>query len=199
MMLDPDDKVSMNGLLDKLYTEVPGVPSFIAKARLLDACREFCQKSRYWREFIQEISVSQDRAFNPVLLPHGTVYAGLTKCYQLDDTALADILFTSSVNGESVEFDARVAERIRVVSALAPESFSSEIPNMLLVNYGQAICYGAAEKLVALPNETWTDLSKVNYYHALFKAGISKATRDALEAYMPNRSPSALNRRQTFF
>ncbi|MGY8872221.1 MAG: hypothetical protein ACKVJE_17430, partial [Pseudomonadales bacterium] len=127
------------------------------------------------------------------------VYAGLTKCYKEDKTALADILFTTSVNGESIEFDSSVAERIRVFSALAPESFNSEIPNMMMVNYGKAICHGAAEKLVALPDQPWTDLSKVNYHHNLFREGISKAMRDALEGYMPNRSPSSLDRRQTFY
>ncbi len=198
MIPDQDKHQPLDTLLDTLYGEVSEVPSFIAKRRLLAACKDFCQQSHYWREAVQTIPANPDRDVFPIMLPTGAIYAGKAHCYQRNKK-LSDAVFSMSASGESIEFYESVDSPITVVVSLMPSDTAVKVPQMLIEKYGDSICYGAAKSLVAMPKAPWGNPNMIRYYESLYKEGVSKALRDGLEDYMPNRSPSHLNRRQTFY
>ena len=114
MLPDQYDKQPLESLLDTLYAEVYNVPSFIAKPRLLAACREFCRKSLYCRETVQTIPEPVAKGIYHVMLPENRYYAGKTVCY-IANKKMDDSEFSSSAAGDQLEVYAPHDQAVRVV------------------------------------------------------------------------------------
>ncbi len=87
---------------------------------------------------------------------------------------------------------------VHVHCSVEPGVNSKTLPKLLLDEYAQAICYGAAHTLMLQPDSDWHNPSLGNEYRQWFVEAMRSAKRFALESGEPQAFSNPIRKREFF-
>lgn len=196
--LTDDRRVELSRFLPLLNSLVAGVPGPVARMQLVLALVEFCADSSYWREQLGAITPDGGGQIYDLDVPSHTAFAGYIRCQLADGEELAGDLYEMP-SPRTVRFDESVSDAIDVIVSVRPMPDITRVPESIYANYCEAICNGAAARLLAMPGKAWQDPSKVGWHAGLFREGVSQARRDVQEGYRTEQTHTRLRRGGSYF
>lgn len=178
----------LESLLTRVIDELPTVPKSLALRALSDSTKEFCTRTHAWRAELK--ATARAGSASVELLPdQGTIIVAVKAVRRagtrlpIVPVELLDTRTTLPGEGPALAFaqvspghllmDHAPTERTELtVSAavtLALNSTTTDIPDALIDEYGEAIANGAKMRLVRQVNQPWTDqqlsaMYAVQYY-----------------------------------
>ena len=184
-----------------LYPLVPGCSDVLVENAILNATIEFATKStaiHYEMDAVSVVSGTNEYQFEP---PADSEIAAIVSG-NMDGDVLS-ILSAKLANyryPRHREFNGRPEAILRLDNsnfrlyptpdtsfpsglyltvALKPTRTATSVPDIVYEEFKDAIIYGSAYRLMAMPNKDWTNNQKSSYYRALFDEQIQMAKREA--------------------
>lgn len=192
-------RVKLDALLPVLNGKVAAVPRSIALSQLRLSVNELCQESKYWEEEIARITPDPDNRHGyEVVPPKGMLLAGAMQVTYTDSKELVDPDLYEFANPHTVVFDPAVNVSVSVVAAVKLGD-SSDIPELLVNDFSEAIAAGAAKRLVLMPSRSWYAPELSAMFNEEYRAGKSQAQRDAQNRYESHFAPRRLNRSASYW
>jgi len=186
---------------------VPHVADPVAEQAIRDACIEFCKGSMIWREPIDPISSIAGEAVYEFDIPTGAALAHIVDLYydarylwkksvseiaakysrdwmQRSGTPIAYTMLNSDEITLVPNPDKSLPNALTGVLALAPSRKSTTVNDYVYEDYAEEIARGAASKLMAIPNQQWSDLKTALMYRKQFVSDIANARGHVNQAHM---------------
>lgn len=185
----------LSSLLDRVHDELPSVPEALALRALSDATREFCTRTHAWQAPVPRVTLREGRRQYQLYPDIGLQVVAL-KEVRYNDRRLTAVpveklrrAFTTPQSAEptayaqtsatSLELAAPASSegRLTVLAALtlALNSVESELPDVLVDEWGEAIASGAKSRLVRQASQPWYAPDAAVIYSVPFYTAINEA------------------------
>lgn len=186
--------------------EVPGCPAPLVDNAVLKIAIDFCEKTHYWRQEHQPItvtktvkqyrlSVPKDATIETVLEPLSfdgqEVVLTTTDKLNKDDIGWrkstgfpknAYITLPWAINLVPIPTDS-VINGLNLEIILKPTFDSATLPNFLYDEFLEKIASGAKALLMRMPNKEWTDVKTSATYETLYREARMEAASKARAGY----------------
>ncbi len=190
---------ALTDFLPLVLPEVDGCPSPVAVNAVRNACRAFCQTSRYWQEDLTAFASVAGQELYPLTPPTNTNICAVIQndvtfdggvVYESGDTVPKRcIAVTSSspsryyiVNhGGSLNLrpypivNQSLADAFVVTVALKPSNTAAEVDDRVYIDHLETIAAGALERLFNMEGQKWTNKKAAMGKGFDFTRGVSEA------------------------
>lgn len=190
---------TLDELTPSIAAHAPDAPGPVIQRFLLDAAREFCRGSTFWREDLGLLDIYADEPTFAMALPAkskvvdviSVTYNGVNDVVpktpkQLDVLQPGWRTLTGSVPKyyyRSGVADVRIipmigaiaSEIVQVTVALMPALDATTIDDKIADDYTDALTYGTLARVFRVPKKDWTDFKLAEYYRAMFQDMIDQA------------------------
>lgn len=190
---------SVNSFRPLIEREVRGAPTFTVKDAILRACRQFCEETFVWKEYLDDMpAIANIRTYDLDPPANTRVVTILSMRYKDRDLTpktidqlvqerhnWQDLKSTQArhwvqENPESFtlvpypsESEFGGIQQIRV--ALKPTMSATAVGSILYEDYDEAIAAGALARLQAVPGKPWSDPKRAMEHEANFSDAMSLA------------------------
>jgi len=191
-------------ILPSVAVEVESAPESLIRKHYIEATRDFCRRTRYWREDLDLLdhvaNVYDYDLFTPVA--NTEIVDVITAERTTDNKRLTrqtprNMSSTLSSTGDSVVFSLVKKDVIRIGPvppedkagaiairvALQPTSRATEMDDRLISDFGDQLIYGALARLMRMPGKPWGDKTMASYYLTEYNNSIGLATAVAEDEY----------------
>jgi len=194
----------ISDVIPDISLEAPSAPDPLITKYFIESARDFCRRTRYWREDLDPIDFAVDvneyDLFTPV---SGTeiidvVTAALAANSQpLIRGTPRNISYSATVSGDPTSFalpsknlmrlgptpSAALTGALNVRVSLQPTQKAVSISDRLMSDYGDKINYGTLSRLLRMPKKPWSNASMAGFYLAEYENSIPVATAMAEDEY----------------
>jgi hypothetical protein len=173
----------LSAFLPFLMIAVPGASEPLAEQAVLHATRQFCERTRLWRETSTHAVVA-DTPVTVTWAPPATLHE--IERVWFDDRRLDPTQFQAEPPNAQPDYTvafatpnaltlrAPAAGTFRVVALLKPTLSALEVPDFLYENHAEAIASGALARLLAMPGQVWRDDQAALMHEARFEAAVTR-------------------------
>lgn len=173
--------MNISDIYQRILVQAPVDNENLLKQKIIDAIREFCEKSWAWQYAIDPITVKAgvtqyDIDDNPanteimavaeVVLDDKPLVAG--QDYIIDITDHTVLILKNEPQSDS-------KQGLEVTLVLKPTYAATEFDDQFWTDYKDTFVNGAISELLLLPKQTFTDPARAVVFNARFKTGISTA------------------------
>lgn len=177
-------------LIPLVRVEVPECPDILVQNAILRAAIEFCEKSTFWRETIDELHVSANVAEYDIETPSGATMSEIIWATYDDNPLTAKtesqiLAYTSGAPSYYALLNPRVikiaptptgAGIVRLRAALKPKPTATSIRDYVYDEWSEAFYHGALERLFMMPGKPWSNPELALFHQQQF----TNAVEDAL-------------------
>lgn len=177
-------------LLPLVRRFVSGCPVAIQKDQLINAAREFCQRSFVWRQDVNA-GVAKGQRSGCLSVPAGAVVLGVADVRVIGEMrSLAPLAPADGIEDESGTPTHYLCEQLGSISLyprtketlvcvvkaiLSPSLASDEIPDYIGNAWGDSIAHGAVAMIMLMPDTDWYNPDQAAFHQRNFDAGIATA------------------------
>lgn len=194
--------VNINAFFSRLIPHVLGCPEPLASQAVLDAAIEFCSTTQSVTEMLDPITLPAGIGSYELETPTGTVVDQVLNVWY-DENLLQAIPYGQSTNiyrpdatpqeyhGEYIDEvlnltvfpapDRLVRNGLVVRVSLRPSRTATQLHDILYQRYADAIVYAAAARLMAIPDQPFTNEQKAVMFERAARAKANIARADALQ------------------
>lgn len=184
--------------------QINGPIDFMMTDAVLQAAIVFCRESTIVRSVVNLEGVVADQPYT-LTDPTGqlrafrrlSVYDKSSSDRRCDWDWLEAGCQYDVIDSNTITFRSNMNKAIMHL-ALCPTNKATEVPDVLLNEYQEAIAYGALERLFIMPGKPWTDEQRSAYYKARFTDGFRDALREVLESTHDTGFHNAVRRRDYY-
>lgn len=155
--------------------EVMGCPVILAERAVLNAAREFCERTWVWQDNVSYVTQDEQREIS-VALPAGTRLVAVR--YLLQDGRRCEVdsnLFVRSQSPEvQSEFEQTEDKTWQARVVLRPAEDAGSGPDFLFNDHAEAISKGALNRLQLMAGKTWSNAQAAMLNKALFDQAIAR-------------------------
>jgi len=186
---------NLSDLLPDVLPDLPGCPNITALDALSKALIEFCERSRYWREWLADIAVTAgDASYTPTVPTDSRLVDILAAEFadvpidpaspaELDealpgwrtDTGTVDYFTQPTADTLLLAKVPSASGTLKLEAALAPTLAATTFPDDIYQRFREAIACGAKARLMLSPGKPYTNPA----LHATHKAAFEDAIHDA--------------------
>ena len=164
-------------ILPAVMVHASAAPKSLAREQVRRAARDFCDKTRIWREPGSEWA-HQGVTRYEVRAPDGAVLASVPEA-SLDGGALSPGQDYRVMSGVIVlTDDPRSARTLEYIATWMPSLSAKGMPEPILDRWSDAIAHGAVARLMEMPGKTWTSPEGSAYHDREYRAGIQAALNE---------------------
>jgi hypothetical protein len=190
--------VDYSAFFPYLIPLVPHVADPVAEQAVRSACIEFCKESLIWQAPIDPISSQKGEGVYELDVPTGANLAHVVDLYysesRLWKKSISEIASHFSRNwmmkeGTPTVFtmlnpnevtlvmkpDKSVTDALTGILAFTPLRKSTQIIDFILEEYAEEIAHGAASRLMAIPNQQWSEPKAAMVYRKQFLSDCANA------------------------
>lgn len=185
-------------------------PEPIVNLQIINAAREFCQKTRCWREIDTDLPVLGDE-IEIICVPPMAALFEIEEAW-FDGRPLEKVQFSRTFGGSddppngspsyitqaqpnSIRLSPRGSGTLRISMTLQPALGADVIPAFMIDQWGEQLSHGALARLLAVPHQTYTDLTMAAYYKQAFMG----ATDENFAANLKGQQSAPLRTRASSF
>lgn len=173
-------------------------PEILASRALIESAREFCSRTRLWREDLTALDSAASTASYTLTLPADSAVVDLmsvkynTENLTPKDSAQLDKIDSEwrTREGTPVYYKREGTDGLRLVrvpataltgaievyAALKPAFNATSIDDTVLEEHQDTIVNGALARLLRIPKKEWSDKSTSEYYRTLFERELGVAS-----------------------
>lgn len=201
--------MNLDSFLNSIMIEVPGCSDPLARQMVLDAAGEFCQRTLAWDELADPVSLVDGERNYDIDAPTGArafvVRDVWVDARQLKPVTMAELqsvlpAWRTATSTDPLFYNAALdREQLSVFPtplgasgsqmvmrvALMPKSGATTLPDFLGTYYMDAITAGAKARLMAIPNQAFTNFKLVPLMRQQFDEGVFQACAESLHARVP--------------
>lgn len=173
----------LSAFLPLLMIAVPGASEPLAEQAVLHAARQFCARTRLWRE-----TSSHNVAANTPVTVTWPTSAALHEIENVwfDDRRLDPTQFQAEPPNAQPDYTVAFASpntltlrapidgTFRIVALLKPPLAALDVPDWLYDNYAEVIAAGALARLLAMPGQVWRDDQAAIIHDGRFEAAVTR-------------------------
>lgn len=186
---------------------IEGVPDVLARQTVLRAAIEFCEKTKYWRYELDNITPVKNIKIYDLELPDESVVSSIEEPIdhdgQLIELKTKHWLGNNIDNWKTLTADKAnyiyvpMVGQIRLVPypsvtsfnklaisvILKPKPSSKTIPDFLFDEYFECLAEGAKSLLYKMPKKDWSDLNLYMDSRAIFEKGMADAEAKSMSGF----------------
>lgn len=192
---------SLDLFLPDILPNVNGCPDALARNAVLNALREFFDRTLAWRVMLDPITVTIGISNYDIDVPSGSALSQVLEFYYdgekvepttRTDVAAQDALWRSNpgpIQGwytENVttlvllpEPDFTKSNGVELYVALKPSKDATTVDDWILNEYDEDIAHGALARLCAVPEKFWTNGKLAEYHQEKFNTAIASTAAKA--------------------
>jgi len=165
--------------------DVNECPMPVVEDAVRDAIITFCQRSSYWRLWLEDqISVSQDDESVELELPKNTRLVDVLGIQKVNsDGDYGDYLDKGSYVYAGFESTPQILFNVpadedfdaRVRVALRPDIDTDTVQDWVYEDFRDVICHGAKYRLLSMRSKAWYAQAESEFYRRHFKDAINRA------------------------
>ncbi len=179
--------------------DVYGVPEPTVEDTVEDVIIDFCQKTSFYRQWLEDqISVYEDDEEIELDLPGNTAVVEVIAIQKVEtDGSYGDIIdpdtyvFSNQGDEPKILFndpsDEEYDARVRV--ALRPSVGFSIVPDWIYEDWRDVIAHGVKQRLLAMRSKPWYALTESEQHRAWYEQGIRKASRKVVQETINKIAP----------
>jgi hypothetical protein len=190
--------VAYSLFLPEVMQYVPDVPELVAENAIRSACIEFCERTRFWQDDSDPITLSAGTASYEVDLSASVKFVDIIEAWVNDRLVIPKSVedltrifrgcdwrslegtpsyITRMISTELiiVPKPAKAGEILRIRAAYAPTRTSTSISRTIFEEYLEAIAYGARARLYNTPKQPYFDKASALEFDKRFRTAISEA------------------------
>lgn len=189
---------TLASLLSRVHDEIPAAPELLALRALVDATKEFCVRTHYWRGTVASTRIGNGAKY--LLQPGTGVQVAALLDVRMNGRWLEPVApFDRRMyphGGEPrafaqwtpamIELDIEPAEGttldINAALTLSQGATGEEVPAEMVDEYGEAIAAGAKMRLLRQNGQPWHDPDASTGYAGQYYNAIADAKRRAMTA-----------------
>lgn len=183
--------------MNELLQYVPDAPDPVALNAIRNACVEFCERTRFWQEDIDDILLIKDLGVYEIDTQSGVKFVDVQFAYQgerlLVPKAAEELnrlyrwtnwqnltgkpVFLTRMNEREIILVPKPeaeTQKLTVRAAFAPTRNSNGVGVDVYQYYLECICDGARARLYTMPDTPYFNESSAMYYERKFRADISR-------------------------
>lgn len=175
--------------LPSIMPKVPGCPEPSAFFAIIKAAQEFCERTRVWRD--NDTFQVTETSCNVVCAPDGAdvfeIENALLDGKKLEPVSLGDLnrdhpdwreksqggRWITQIERDTVLVVPKTAGTLALSITLRPSDDAEQLPDFMAKHYRQVIADGALAEILMLPNQSFTDPARAQFYAARFEAKLS--------------------------
>ena len=176
---------AIDRIIDLVSPYVLGCPSPQIKLAIIESARQFCERTKCWKENASAGVTSVGVTDYPITLPdqsedvalEGVTIDGRDLTLGISSGSASDPTFYASPGWGSVRITPTptVAGKVIVASlALQPAATATQLPDLLVGRYGASIADGAIGRLMAQPGKQWSNPQLSAFYTQRFEIAADK-------------------------
>lgn len=200
--------ITLKNFRPEVAVHVPSCPGAMIDRAVRHAASEFCEYTLTWREEADRQRVRAKVGTYDITIPscallvtviyaeHDEVRLIPTSERTLDDTSDGWRLTTNAASNATYYYlpdketirislppSASASRALVLACAFKPTQDGEELPDALYNHHLEAIGFGALSRLMAIPNQPWSDPGSVKYYLDRFDAAKRKEKAERLNDY----------------
>lgn len=195
---------TVDSLLPRVTVHAYNAPVNFVRQAIIDSTREFCTKTRYWREDLTAMDTVVDQSVYTPTLPADSEVVDFPDVFYSTKRRLTpktprqmDVVNNQwrTQTGEPYYYlrdgvasvklayipQEVIVGAIQINAALQPALVATTIDDKILQDYSEAILHGALYRILRVPGKAWSDLNTANYYDALYREKIDEAVSRAAD------------------
>lgn len=176
---------------------VGGAPFPLVNEKLIDAAREFCERTRCWRD-VQTFRTNGDEDELSCAPPDAAILeleevwfdghklarvpfkdvdpASWPEDWQRPHSGISPVC-VSQANHNAIVIAPKAAGTVRASMFLIPTPDAQTLPDVLYDRFREAVANGAIARLCALPDQPYSDFNKAAAFTGLFEAACDQNFR----------------------
>lgn len=181
--------IKFNNLTPLVRAETPSCPDISIENAVVRAAIEFCERSTFWRETIDEIYTSTNVDEYDIDTPYGAVLAEIIWA-QYDGVALSPktesqiLAYTSGTTAYYSLLNPRVLKLapmpdsgkvVKIRAALKPKPNATSIRDYVYDEWSEAFYHGALQRLFVMPGKPWTNPDLSLHHGQRFEDAVNTA------------------------
>ena len=192
--------MTLDDLLPRILPYLPGCPSALARKHLLEAIRDWCEKTEIWVDDLPTVRseagrsdyvLNVDRHQEVIRLDHDTLNIGDVEYpiigshvaraeMRTRSRGLERFAWTNNLDDIHVWPAPSVSGLPIVLTAvLRPSEAATEIAREAVGRHADGVCAGAIFRLQSMPKKEWTDMDSATINNAKFEEAVQRATHSA--------------------
>lgn len=198
--------VAIDTFTPRVLRGTRGIPEILVGQAVVDAAVEFCHRSRIWKvdlpNIVLQVGVQNYTPVYPansqlVEAESALIDGGKARLYSFDEVRKKLRLPEPGVSGQPFmyEFDmalhpapvmlnpicdaANAGRTVTLRVSLKPTDDATQLPDILSTRYAEAVAAGARARLLAMPDEVWSNPGASDQAMGVFERGIGQAASDA--------------------
>lgn len=196
--------VSIDELLPRLMVEVPELPEPLALVLILEAARQFCDRTHAWTETYSEtiaapefelliaptdtrvVTIHDPRLDGTELTPITIVELDSKQPGWQSDTETGSARYIVQTQPDAITIYPRQTGTLTARVVLQPSLKAGTVPDFLVEDYVDVIACGAAGKALMMPGKEWENAAAGRSYRVTFEDKLNtlntKITKSRLRA-----------------
>jgi hypothetical protein len=198
IIIEDSGSVPLVSFVREVMPHVPQCPEFSAEVQVLEAARDFCRRSRIWRqENTLLVTTVADQAEYDLDLPDAAELASLASAWVGDQEADIELPgegddIEPGTSGTEWKVGVVDHDTIRLTPApdtagivvsgtaiFAPAEDATTVPDFLYRRWKRAIVHGAIAALQSEAGKPWSNPGAVLFHQGKFDDGILEASNKA--------------------
>ena len=198
---------AISSLVKNILMDIPEIPGFIAQQQYARAMRELCEEARVWRvdATLTTVADTATLSLTPLLpeltelvdiismkpvsggatvKPKTQAWLDVNEADWRADTALTAKYYVLNSDGVlRLVPTPTSAVSYYVRAAVKPTQDVTDVSDLVVNKYSEALISGAKAYLFMQPRKPWTDLNMAQYHRAAFLAAIPEARANAADEF----------------
>lgn len=177
----------IDALFPMVMPYAPGCPEPTARAGIIKAAQDFCERTRLWRDEDQ-FSVTPTSC-NVVCAPEGAdlfeIEHASLEGYPLEPISISDLnrempdwrdrtdtlgRWITQTEPGSVLIAPRSTGTLRLATILKPSNDADQLPDFIVKDYARVIADGALAEILMVPNQPFTAPDRAQFYSMRFES-----------------------------
>lgn len=186
------DTIKFSTLFPLIRIEVPECPDILIEDAVRRAAIEFCERTTFWRETIDDIYTTGTLSEYDIDTPYDTslveiiwaTYDGKSLASKTESQILE---YTSGQTAYYSLLNPRVLKLapqpqggvVRIRAALKPKTTANKIRDYVYEEWSEAFYHGALERLLMMSGKPWGNPQDALYHSGQFQEAVADATSTA--------------------
>lgn len=184
--------ISLDVFLPKIHQSAPGIADPTAYEWIREAAIEFCERTRTWRDYDDYPVYRRDAA--PIKTPAGSVIHEIEEVRfngeWLEPASASDLDkwhsgwrmgratgrpgYFTQLEPDTIAIAPIAAGRVHAWLILKPSPDAMELPDFIGSQHRQVIADGALARILALPNQPYSNLQLAAVHDTSFQSALSR-------------------------
>lgn len=205
------DLINIDAFYPGVRAEITQVATALLAYHARETLKDFCKRSRFWQEFLPELTVRADEARYGVNPPTGTVISAFVEAKTVDSQGKEVDLPRTNQDIEQWAFfqisntviELQYVEEfapgpVTLKAALIPAPDATQVSQDIFNQYHETIVSGIKGRLFGMAGQTWSDSNKAIENNYQFEEGVNDALQEAARGYSDLPEPITRKPRDFF-